>query len=148
MPRIGQVIRDVYRRPGTGRLPAHLAAHYGIAITGSLEISAGVLRVEQAGGPPWIARLSVLSRPAPRVLDDAGVLRFLAQHDFPAERCAHPEPVSELGGRAVLVTEAVPGQPCRRRPHRTGRSANCWAGCRHCRCPLPGNRAALSWRQH
>src|SRR5580698_8932576 len=111
MPRIGQVIRDVYRRPGTGRLPAHLAAHYGIAITGSLEISAGVLRVERAGGPPWIARLSVLSRPAPRVLDDAGVLRFLAQHDFPAERCAHPEPVSELGGRAVLVTEAVPGQP-------------------------------------
>ena len=32
MSRIGTVIRDVYRRPGAGALPAHLEDHYGIRV--------------------------------------------------------------------------------------------------------------------
>jgi len=38
------------------------------------------------------------------------VLRFLERRGFPAERCAHAEPVSTLGGRAVLVTGYLPGK--------------------------------------
>ena len=110
MPRIGLVVRDVYRRPGTTDLPAHLERRYGIAVTGSRVLAPGVLRVDRADGPPWIARLSVASRPASRVHADADVLRFLARQGFPAERCAQPEPVSEFNGRAVLVTEFVPGR--------------------------------------
>jgi Ser/Thr protein kinase RdoA (MazF antagonist) len=106
MPRIGLVIRDAYRRPGT----EDVARHYGIAVTGSKTIAAGVVRIDRSDGPAWIARLSTTSRPASRVHGDADVLWFLARQDFPAERCAHPEPVSELNGRAVIVTEFVPGK--------------------------------------
>ncbi|HUD79994.1 MAG TPA: phosphotransferase [Streptosporangiaceae bacterium] len=109
MPRIGPMIRDVYRRPGTEELPAHLERQYGIEITEVSRLDAGVFRVDRRGGPPWVARVHVLGRPAERARDDAGVLRFLAEQDFPAERCAHPEPVSEMGGRAVMVTEFAEG---------------------------------------
>ncbi len=34
MPRIGTVIRDVYRRPGADALPAHLEDRYGIRVAG------------------------------------------------------------------------------------------------------------------
>jgi hypothetical protein len=40
---------------------------------------------------------------------DADVLRFLASHDFPAERPADPEPVSEFDGSGVIVTDFVKG---------------------------------------
>jgi len=39
------------------------------------------------------------------VAGDAAILRCLAAHEFPAERCAADEPVSALDGRSVLVTE-------------------------------------------
>jgi len=39
------------------------------------------------------------------VAGDAAILRTLAAHEFPAERCAADEPVSVLDGRSVLVTE-------------------------------------------
>jgi hypothetical protein len=54
----------------------------------------------------------VFSSPADkvsRVEDDADILRFLASHDFPAERLAHDEPVSVLDGGGVIVTEFVEG---------------------------------------
>jgi Ser/Thr protein kinase RdoA (MazF antagonist) len=44
---------------------------------------------------------------------DAKVLRLLAARDFPAERCAHEEPVSELNGQGVMVTEHIAGQNAR-----------------------------------
>jgi len=110
MPRIGTVIREVYRRPGADLLPAHLEQHYGIRVTRATRLDAGVVKVEHDGGPPWVARLYVSARPAERTEADAQVLRFLERQGFPAERCAHPEPVSMLDGRAVLVTEYVPGQ--------------------------------------
>jgi Ser/Thr protein kinase RdoA (MazF antagonist) len=68
-----------------------------------------VYKVDSHGGPPWLARLFIAARPVARTRDDAEVLRFLARHGVPAERCAAREPVSELNGRAVLVTEFVPG---------------------------------------
>lgn len=60
-------------------------------------------------GPPWIAR--IFSSPADRVSRVKGDadLRFLAAHNFPAERVAHEEPVSVFNGSGVIVTEFVEG---------------------------------------
>lgn len=109
MPRIGTVIREVYRRPGADALPAHLEQRYGIRVTQVTRLDGGVFKVTRDGGPPWVDRLQVSSRPIARTEADAEVLRFLERQDVPAERCAHPEPVSVLDGRAVLVTGFVPG---------------------------------------
>ena len=110
MARIGAVIREVYHRPGAGALPAHLEDHYGIRVTGTAKLTEGVFRVEHDAGPPWVARVFLAGRPVARTEEDAEVLRFLRRRDFPAERCAHPSPVTELGGRAVLVTGYLPGK--------------------------------------
>lgn len=62
---------------------------------------------------------------------DAEILAFLAELAFPAERCATTEPVTTLGGQALLVTEYVVAVPKRRDERRSARpagsaaSANC-----------------------
>lgn len=105
-------------------LKAHLEARYGIGITRMAPIDhprtrprgswkghyPSTLVVARKDGPPWIAR--IFSSPADkvsRVEGDADILRFLASHDFPAERLAHPEPVSVLDGSGVIVTDFVKG---------------------------------------
>jgi Ser/Thr protein kinase RdoA (MazF antagonist) len=105
------VMRDVYRRPGAEELPAHLEDRYGIIVDKATKLAPGVYRVDRRDGPAWVARAHLTARPAERARDDAEVLRLLERRGIPAERCAHPEPVSELGGRAILVTEFVPGRP-------------------------------------
>jgi Ser/Thr protein kinase RdoA (MazF antagonist) len=111
LPRIGTVIRDVYRRPGAEELPAHLEDRYGIIVDKATKLAPGVYRVDRRDGPAWVVRAHLTARPAERARDDAEILRLLDRRGVPAERCAHPEPVSELGGRAILVTEFVPGRP-------------------------------------
>ena len=99
-------------RPGE-RLRAHLQTRYGITVDTMTELDLGVWRVGRADGPDWVARWFPARRPAEAVAGDAAILRYLAAHEFPAERCAADEPVSVLGGRSVLVTEwadAVPRQ--------------------------------------
>jgi Ser/Thr protein kinase RdoA (MazF antagonist) len=110
MAPLGAVIRDVYRRPGTDRLPAHLEQQYGIRVSSTTKLDAGVVKVCHYDGPPWVARLFVASRPVERVEQDAEVLRFLESKGVAAERNAHPEPVSLLEGRPVLVTNFVEGR--------------------------------------
>jgi Ser/Thr protein kinase RdoA (MazF antagonist) len=110
MARIGTVIREVYHRPGADALPAHLEDRYGIRVTGTAALAQGVFRVDRDAGPPWVARIMLASRPVDRTEDDAEVLRFLERAGFPAERCARAKPVTELGGRAVLVTRYLPGK--------------------------------------
>jgi mycothiol S-conjugate amidase len=129
MPRIGPVIRDVYRGPGAEALPAHLERQYGIRVEATTKLDIGVLKVSHNGGPPWVARLFVAGRPVERAEQDAEVLRFLERKGIVAERTAHAEPVSTLNGRAVLVTEFVEGgkfsgTPTARR--KMGESANAW----------------------
>jgi hypothetical protein len=41
---------------------------------------------------------------------DAAILRSLASAEFPAERCAADNPVSDHDGTPVLVTDWVPGE--------------------------------------
>ena len=97
-------------------MPAHLEDRYGIIVDKATKLGPDVYRVDRRDGPAWVARAHLTARPAERARDDAEVLWLLARRGVPAERCAHPEPVSELGGRAILVTEFVPGRPWQARP--------------------------------
>jgi Ser/Thr protein kinase RdoA (MazF antagonist) len=87
------------------RLRAHLAGRYGIDVAAMTGLDVGVWRVRRADGPDWVARWFPARRPAEAVAGDAEILRYLADREFPAERCAASEPVSAADGRAVLVTE-------------------------------------------
>ncbi|MEV8374845.1 phosphotransferase [Kribbella sp. NPDC056861] len=106
-------------------LRAHLEARYGVGITSIAPIDddpetrpAGswighypwTLVVKREVGSPWIARVfSSAADTVGRVEGDAEILRFLAAHDFPAEKLAHDEPVSVFEGRGVIVTEYLEG---------------------------------------
>ena len=92
-------------------MPAHLEDRYGIVVDKATKLAPGVYRVDRRDGPAWVARAHLTARPAERARADAEVLRLLERRGIPAERCAHPEPVSELDGRAILVTEFVAGRP-------------------------------------
>ena len=92
-------------------LPGHLEAYYGISVTRTTDLDAGVVRVDRSDGPSWVARVFPPSRPLVEVRGDAGVLQALERGGFPAERCAVPAPVSTNDGRTVLVTGYVEGAP-------------------------------------
>jgi len=107
------------RRVEYAALKAHLESRYGIRVTSMAGINFPswrerpcTVRVNREDGSSWVAR--VFSSPADkvsRVEGDADILRFLAAHEFPAERLAHDEPVSVLDGSGVIVTEFVEGHP-------------------------------------
>jgi hypothetical protein len=105
-------------------LKAHLEAHYGMHITWMAPIDdpasrprgswdghyPSTLLVKRQDGPPWVARIfSSTADRVSRVEGDADILRFLASHDFPAERLAHDKPVTVLDGNGVIVTDFVAG---------------------------------------
>lgn len=99
---------------GCDALDAHLERSYGIRVSATEQLDAGVFRVDHRDGPSWVARAFPAARPLEDVEGDAAVLRTLERAGFPAERCAHPEPVSDWDGRGVLVTEFVePAAPLR-----------------------------------
>jgi Ser/Thr protein kinase RdoA (MazF antagonist) len=75
------------------------------------ELDVGVFRVGLLDRPDWVARVFPAARPMTAVAGDAAILTFLADHEFPAERCAASEPVTDLHGRGVLVTEYVDAVP-------------------------------------
>jgi Ser/Thr protein kinase RdoA (MazF antagonist) len=103
----GNLIRFGSLMPGrpAERLRAHLQTRYGITVDAMAQLDLGVWQVKRSDGPDWAARWFAARRPAAAVAGDAGILRYLAAHDYPAERCAADEPVSVLDGRSVLVTE-------------------------------------------
>jgi Ser/Thr protein kinase RdoA (MazF antagonist) len=92
-------------------LREHLEGEYGVRVRKVSQLDTGVFRVGHDGEPDWVARVFAPGRALADAKGDAHVLRRLEQAGFPAERCASPEPVSEFGDRAVLVTEYVSGQP-------------------------------------
>lgn len=96
--------------PGAERLVAHLRDRYGIDAVGATQISQHVnyvLRVDRNDGDPWVARAFPPARPPIGADGDAAILRFLEANDYPAERLAVDDPVSEFEGSTVLVTEFV-----------------------------------------
>jgi Ser/Thr protein kinase RdoA (MazF antagonist) len=104
---------------GVDPLTAHLADCYGIELAGVEALDVGVFHVDRSDGPSWVARVFPPSRPVADVEGDAAILRALERAGFPAERCAHSEPVSTFAGGAVLVSEFIESAP----PLRPGRSA-------------------------
>ena len=85
-------------------LGQHLEDHYGVGVAEIAPLDSGVFRVDRRDGSRWVARVFAAKRPLAGVREDAGILRALERVGFPAERCAHPEPVSEFLGQGVLVT--------------------------------------------
>ena len=117
--------------PGTGagagsRVRAHLEDEYGIRVSKMSELDQGVFRVSRPVGPDWVARIFPAARPVSAVAGDAEILRFLAGHRFRAERPAASDPVSELDGQGVLVTEYVDDVPRQQRRDEIRRLGGFW----------------------
>jgi Ser/Thr protein kinase RdoA (MazF antagonist) len=104
-------IQEERRRAG---LAEHLERHYGVRVAGTSRLDQDVYHVDLAGAPDWVARVFPPARPREAVAGDAGILRRLEEAGFPAERCAVPEPVSDLDDEGtVLVTAFVEGERAR-----------------------------------
>jgi Ser/Thr protein kinase RdoA (MazF antagonist) len=88
-------------------LGTHLQERYGIEVVAVVALDAGVFRVDRRDGPSWVARVFSDARPLADIKAEAELLKALEGRGFPAERCAHDEPVSGLAGQRVLVTEFV-----------------------------------------
>lgn len=98
-------------------LSAHIEATYGVPVKKMVPLERwgpeGAQRVDLANGESWVARPHGPARPIEAVHGDAELLRFLEANDFPAERLAHPEPVSTWDRGSVIVTRLLPGKNCR-----------------------------------
>jgi Ser/Thr protein kinase RdoA (MazF antagonist) len=100
--------------PVAGRLLVHLRNRYGIDAVAATKVSVHktyVFRIDRNDGEPWIARAFPPARPRTSVEGDAAILRFLERHDYPAERLAVDDAVSDFEGSTVLVTRFVEGHP-------------------------------------
>ena len=98
--------------PVAGRLLAHLRDRYGIDAVAATKLSVHksyVFRIDRRDGEPWVARAFPPARPRAGVEGDAAILRFLERQDYPAERLAVDDPVSDWDGSAVLVTRFLAG---------------------------------------
>ena len=92
---------DPLRVDGLGR---HLQDRYGVEVVEVVPLDKGVFRVDRRDGSRWVARVFAAERSPGSTQEDAAILRALEQGGFPAERCAHSEPVFEFLGQSVLVT--------------------------------------------
>ena len=98
--------------PVAEQLQAHLRDRYGIDPVAATTLSVHktyVYRIDRNDGEPWVARAFPPARPRAGVEGDAAILRFLEQQDYPAERLAVDDAVSDFDGSAVLVTRFVEG---------------------------------------
>jgi Ser/Thr protein kinase RdoA (MazF antagonist)/predicted esterase len=129
--RAGPAAQPVGRSVGV-----HLQERYGIEVAGVVDLDAGVFRVDRRDGRSWVARVFSARRAVADVEAEAELLTALEQGGFPAERCAHGEPVSGWGEQTVLVTEfVVPAAPLK--PGRTAALLGGMLGALHSR---PGTR--------
>ncbi|MGN6030739.1 MAG: phosphotransferase enzyme family protein [Thermomicrobiales bacterium] len=100
--------------PSAEHLLAHIRDHYRIDAVAATRVSSHktyLFRIDRANGAPWIGRAFPPARPKSGVEGDAAILRFLERHDFPAERLAVDDAVSDFGGSTVLVTRFVESTP-------------------------------------
>jgi Ser/Thr protein kinase RdoA (MazF antagonist) len=98
--------------PVAERLLAHLRDRYGIDPVAATKLSVHksyVFRIDRRDGEPWVARAFPPARPSSGVEGDAAILRFLQRQDYPAERLAVDDAVSDFDGSAVLVTRFIEG---------------------------------------
>lgn len=100
----GYRARWMLEPPRVDGLGTHLEDRYGVEVAELVPLDLGVFRVDRRDGSRWVARVFAAGRPLAGVEEDAAILRGLERAGFPAERGAHPEPVSEFLGQGVLVT--------------------------------------------
>src|ERR1051325_519772 len=81
------------KRLELGRVRAHLESTYGVKPI-NVANHDGVWRFDLDEGNSWAVRVCRPERRVAAAESDAALLRYLARADFPAERCAVPEPVS------------------------------------------------------
>lgn len=93
-------------------LRQHIEKRYGGDVVALKRLDRGVYRLDFADGRRWVSRV-FQTRPAEQVTGDAEILQWLERQNFPAERCADPEPLSSIYGRSVLVTEFIEGASVR-----------------------------------
>lgn len=113
----------MHHEPAGERLVAHLRDHYGIDPVGATKISVHktyVFRIDRNDGEPWVARAFPPARPRAGVEGDAAVLRFLERQDYPAERLAVDDAVSDFEGSSVLVTRFIESVPLPDGPEKIG----------------------------
>jgi Ser/Thr protein kinase RdoA (MazF antagonist) len=102
----------MHHQPVPELLLAHLRDRYGIDPVAATKLSVHktyVFRIDRNDGGPWVARAFPPARPRSGVAGDAAILRFLQRHDYPAERLAVDDAVSDFDGCGVLVTQFVAG---------------------------------------
>jgi Ser/Thr protein kinase RdoA (MazF antagonist) len=102
----------MHHEPAGERLLAHLRDRYGIDPLAATKLSVHktyVFRIDRKDAAPWVARAFPPARPRAGVEGDAAILRFLERHDYPAERLAVDDAISDFDGSAVLVTRFVEG---------------------------------------
>jgi Ser/Thr protein kinase RdoA (MazF antagonist) len=102
----------MHHEPVAERLLAHLRDRYGIDPVAATRLSVHktyVFRIDRNDGGPWVARVFPPARPRAGAEGDAAVLKFLECQDYPAERLAADDAVSDFDGSAVLVTRFVEG---------------------------------------
>ena len=102
----------MHHEPVAERLLAHLRNRYGIDPVAATRLSVHktyVFRIDRNDGGPWVARVFPPARPRAGAEGDAAILRFLERQDYPAERLAADDAVSDFEGSAVLVTRFVEG---------------------------------------
>ena len=102
----------MHHEPGAEQLLAHLRDRYGIDAVAATRLSVHktyVFRIDRGDGDPWVARAFPPARPLAGAEGDAAILRFLERQDYPAERLATGDAVSDFDGSAVLVTRLVAG---------------------------------------
>jgi Ser/Thr protein kinase RdoA (MazF antagonist) len=102
----------MHHEPVAERLLAHLRDRYGIDPVAATKLSVHktyVFRIDRKQGDPWVARAFPPARPRAGAEGDAAILGFLERQDYPAERLAVDDAVSDLGDSAVLVTRFVEG---------------------------------------
>ena len=98
--------------PAPDLLLGHLRDRYDIDAFAASKLSVHktyVFRIDRNDGDPWVARAFPPARPRAGVEGDAAILRFLERQDYPAERLAIDDAVSDFDGSAVLVTRFVEG---------------------------------------
>jgi Ser/Thr protein kinase RdoA (MazF antagonist) len=112
-PVLAAARRRIAPPPARDLIIEHLEACHGIAVAGLTPLDLGVYRVDRRDGPAWVARVFPVTRPQAAA---AEILELLAGLGYASERPAAADPVSDLDGRSVLVTEfAVPVPRTQRR---------------------------------
>lgn len=102
----------MHHEPVAERLLTHLRDRYRISVVAATKLSVHktyVFRIDRSDGQPWVARAFPPARPRAGVEGDAAILRFLERQNYPAERLAVDDAVSDFDGSAVLVTRFVEG---------------------------------------